>query len=117
MKVLALVTAVMLLSACGGKQDQYYWGSYEKVIYLHHIQPGDAPAEAQIDMLLQDKAEAINAGLKVPPGLNAHLGMMHAQLGNADAALAAFEEEKKAFPDSAKFIDDTIQRIKGGALK
>lgn len=115
MKVLALVAAVALLSACGGKQDQYYWGSYEKLVYLHHIQPGDAPAEVQIDLLLQDKAEAVNAGLKVPPGLNAHLGMMYAQVGNADAALAALEEEKQAFPDSAKFINDTIERIKGAA--
>ncbi len=116
MRIRALLLSLLMaaLTGCAGTQTQYYWGNYENLVYLMYAQPGEATPEVQIERLTTDRQKAEAAGLPVPPGVNAHMGMMYAALGNIEQALAAFEEEKRLYPESAKFMDDMISRATGG---
>ncbi|GHT87764.1 DUF4810 domain-containing protein [Betaproteobacteria bacterium] len=107
----ALVLAA-LVSACAsgpGSQPLYRWGSYEAQVYAQL--KGESP-EAQIEALERD-IEIINASGKLaPPGFYAHLGMLYAETGHDDKAIASFETEKTRFPESATFMDFLLDKYK-----
>lgn len=106
----ALVTTCIVLSACETTSNLYYWGSYERLLYDMYNKPGAAPAELQIDALSTDIEKAENSGQKVAPGIHAHLGLMYASVGNMAAAEAAFNNEKRLYPESATLLDGMLQR-------
>lgn len=112
MRFLSAITmaVVLLLAGCATNTDQYYWGSYEELIYQMYANPGEATPEVQIQKLTSDIQKAESSGKPVPPGVHAHLGMMFAAAGNLEQALGAFATEKANYPESAKFIDDVIER-------
>jgi hypothetical protein len=47
----------------------------------------------------------IAAGRAVPPGLHAHLALLHAQLGNDAKAVEHLQAEKALYPESALYMD------------
>lgn len=51
--------------------------------------------------------------MPVPPGLHAHLGMLYGNTGHTDLAMAEFNTEKAAFPESAPFMDFLMSKDKG----
>ena len=75
-----------------------------------YTEAGTAEPNIQIERLEADIIEANAYGLKVSPGLYAHLGFMYASIGNTDLAIDAFTQEKTLFPESAKFIDGMMSR-------
>ena len=99
----ALVLAV--LAAGCGPGPLYQWGRYEGLVYEMYAHPGKAEPAEQIEALSADITRAEAAGRAVPPGVHAHLGYMYLQQGNAMAARAQFETEKRLFPESAVFMD------------
>mgnify|MGYP006079235553 FL=1 len=109
-----LLLVAVLSTGCVTPQTQYHWGEYESLLYQMYANPSEATPELQIQQLTQDKQEAEAAGKPIAPGINAHMGMMHAAMGNLEAAIAAFEEEKLRYPESKQFMDDMIDRAKGG---
>ena len=102
--------AILFISGCQQKPDMYHWGSYEQLIHDMYIEAGSAEPQTQILSLNTDIQYAAEHGLKTPPGVYAHLGFMYAANGEMQMAMASFEEEKKLFPESAKFIDGMIKR-------
>lgn len=99
------------LPGCATRQPIYYWGSYEDLLHAMYTHPGEADAGMQVVTLNEDIDKAHAAGKKVAPGVHAHLGYMHYQQGNVDAARREFETEKALFPESAKFIDGMLKRM------
>lgn len=106
----ALLATVMLLAGCANK-NIYYWGEYETLLLDMYRTPNAAPPALQIEQINQDIATAQEKSKRVPPGVYAHLGYMHALNGNDDQAMSAFEQEKALFPESAHFIDGMIARM------
>lgn len=106
----ALIMTCIWLSACETTPNLYYWGSYEQLLYDMYNKPGSATAELQIDALSTDIEKAENSGQKVAPGIHAHLGLMYAAVGNMAAAEAAFNNEKRLYPESATLLDGMLQR-------
>lgn len=106
----SLVMTCVLLGACQTTPELYYWGSYEQLLYDMYNKPGSATAELQIDSLSTDIEKAENRGKKVAPGIHAHLGLMYAAVGNMAAAEAAFNNEKRLYPESATLLDGMLQR-------
>ena len=88
----------------------YYWGSYEGLIYQMYAEAGTAEPDVQIEKLNKDIQRTVERGGKTPPGVHAHLGFMYAAAGNMPLAMASFDEEKRLFPESAKFIDGMMAR-------
>lgn len=97
--------ALAALAAGCGPGPLYHWGHYEALVYEMYAHPGKAEPAEQIEVLSTDITRAAAAGRSVPPGVHAHLGYMYLQQGNAMAARAQFETEKRLFPESAAFMD------------
>ena len=108
--LVAILSALVLSSCVAPKQNTYYWGEYESIIYKMYAEAGSVEADIQIEKLNTDIAEANTYGKKIPPGIYAHLGFMYASIGSSDLAIDAFTQEKALFPESTKFIDGMINR-------
>jgi len=106
--------AAILLSGCASSRSLYYWGSYEGQVYSMYNDPGEAPAERQIEMMEADIEKARSKGKPLPPGFRAHLGMLYYQTGRFDLARQSFESEKSSFPESTVLMDRFIKRLEGG---
>jgi hypothetical protein len=97
---------------CATSEPLYYWGDYEELIYQMYIEPGAADSATQVAKLKEDINKASTAGKPVPPGLHAHLGYMYFLQSDTHAAVLEFEMEKKLFPESTKFVDGLMGRLK-----
>jgi len=107
-----LLVSCSILTGCATSEPLYYWGDYEELIYQMYIEPGSADSATQIQKLKEDINKASTAGKPVPPGLHAHLGYMYFLQSDTHAAVLEFEMEKKLFPESAKFVDGLMGRLK-----
>lgn len=118
-KLLALLAITLLAQGCAHKSNIYYWGDYENIIQDIYLNPGQADSVTQIYKLNQTIEQAENKGLKVPPGVFAHLGMVHAQSGNLGLARESLLQEKALYPESSVFIDGLLSRsnIQGERLE
>lgn len=102
---LALAAAAVIFCGCGGgSRDRiYYWdGSYTDSTYQYLKQEGDVGE--QIEALEKSIQKAYEKGLKVPPGLYSHLGLLYLSAGNGARARENFEKEAQAFPESKSFL-------------
>ncbi len=109
--------AVLALAAgCQAPHPLYYWGNYEKIMYLGYAKPDKATLEIQRDKLEEDIHQAKGRGLAVPPGLHAQLGYVYFQMSQVDQAVAEFETEKASFPESAEFMNRMIAKARGEKL-
>lgn len=101
-----LCLAVLLSAGLAGcvtpPKPLYYWGDYQPVVYSHF--KGDSP-EAQRTKLEQTAHKAQSQGLPVPPGFNAHLGLLYVNTGQLDQARAAFQAEATLFPESRPYME------------
>jgi len=107
-----ILLAVLILAGCTRKPLLYEWGSYEEQVYAMYKDPGKVPVEEQIEGLERDYQRARANNRPVPPGYHAHLGYLYFQTGKADQALQSFITEKELFPESAKYMDLLIARMK-----
>lgn len=108
--VAVLVMSVMVLQGCSTKPPMYHWGRYESLIYDMYNKPGSAPPQAQIMTLTEDIEQAQAQGLKVGPGIYAHLGFMYALTGKSTLSQEAFQTEMALFPESKAFIEGMLAR-------
>jgi hypothetical protein len=104
--------AVLIIAGCARKPLIYEWGSYEEQVYAMYKDAGKVPVEEQIEGLERDYQRARANNRPVPPGYHAHLGYLYFQTGKADQALQSFTTEKELFPESTKYMDLLIARIK-----
>lgn len=105
------VSFIWILSGCETTgHDQYYWGSYENLLYTMYLEPGKAPPSLQISKLEKDIQKATSRGKVVPPGVYAHLGLMYAANGNIASSVEAFNTEKTLYPESQVLIDGMLKR-------
>lgn len=101
----ALAAAAVIFCGCGGgtRNQIYYWdGSYTDSTYQYLKQEGDVGE--QIEALEKSIQKAYEKGLKVPPGLYSHLGLLYLSAGNGARARENFEKEAQAFPESKPFL-------------
>ena len=108
------VAAALLCAACASQpKTLYYWGSYQPQVYAYlKAQDGDHAAEIIALEKTQEQARAANKAL--PPGFQAHLGMLHIAAGKPDLARQAFEAEKASVPESATYMDFMLAKLSGG---
>jgi hypothetical protein len=107
-----VVIASMIIIGCAAPESLYYWGDYEELIYQMYIKPGLADTGTQILKLKEDINKASAVGKFVPPGLHAHLGYMYFLQGDTSDAILELATEKKLFPESSRFVDGLLGRIK-----
>lgn len=107
--VLCVITAALI--ACGSPA-KYQWGGYEASIYATYESADERTLNKQISLLSKEVERTLASGKKVPPGKIAHLGYLSFLAGDREAAIRYFESEKEAFPESARFVDVMLARVR-----
>jgi hypothetical protein len=102
----------VLLVGCAAPTTLYEWGRYEDAIYDMYLEPGKVSNTEEIERFEQQIEETVSAGKFVPPGLHAHLAYLYISDGDYPTALVHLQTEKAKFPESARFIDGIIERMK-----
>lgn len=106
---LAAVLAALALSGCATTREAYDWGGYDQMLYESYKEAAKAgefraELEAHITAL-----EARNA--TVAPGLYADLGTLYLEAGDSDRAIALYEKERAAWPESRGLMTALIVNL------
>ena len=109
LKVAVLALAVVC-SGCASHHGLYEWGTYEDQVYAMYADPGKSSPQDQILKLEADAERARAANKPLPPGHHAYLGYLYFQSGMPDKAAAAFDAERRLFPESGSYMDRLIAR-------
>ena len=105
------LAATLLLAGCAtGPGPLYYWGDYQPTLYGHFTK--EVAPQEQIASLEAGLEKARAAGKPVPPGYNAHLGLLYAEGEQTDQMLKYFEAEKALYPESASYMDFLLAKFK-----
>lgn len=110
-RVAVAAFAMTLLAGCQtAPKPLYAWGKFPKHQYDTLLKAGDNPPEQITAMVAHaEKAKASNEAL--PPGFRAHLGMLHLNVGQPEAARDLWVAEKMAFPESSLYVDRLLKQL------
>lgn len=93
-----------LLSGCANRpQPLYYWGNFQDQQYAYF--KGERGPEDGIQNLEKVREEAKSRGKLVPPGFQAHLGMLYGLTGRTDLFEQNLLAERQQFPESSVYVD------------
>jgi len=107
---LALAAPLGMVGCAQAPKPLYYWGNYQAQVYDHFRSDSKGPLE-QLRLLDEQAEKAKSAGLPLPPGYYAHLGLVYLELGRGDDARRALETERTHFPESAPYMDSLLKRF------
>lgn len=105
---LMLVATALAVSACV-PASRFEWGTYENTLYAYSKAPEARDAYRNSLVTALRNGEASN---RVAPGLNAELGYLYMDEGRPAEAIQHFEAEKRLFPESQRFMDGVITRLR-----
>ena len=109
MRLLISTLCAALLTACAAPREPlYYWGNFPAQQYAY-LQGGQGPEEG-IQALEKTREEAKAQGKPLPPGFQAHLGLLYGQTGRTDLFEQYLAAEKQQYPESAAYIDFLLQK-------
>lgn len=108
----ALLPFLLLVGCASQPRSLYYWGDYQGEVYAY-FKPGDGSAEQQLLDLQKTVEKARSAGQALPPGFEAHMGLLYLQTGHEDQALAAFRQEEHDYPESRQYIEYLLSKKTG----
>jgi hypothetical protein len=101
--------ALLTLSGCTTTQQVYDWGEYDQLLYETYREPTRVEA---LRLELEAHIAALEAGnAKVPPGLYAELGTLYLEAGDTDRAIAMYEKERAAWPESRGLMTALIVNL------
>lgn len=107
--ILLLALATLTLSGCATSRQGYDWGRYDQLLYETYKDPVQVEA---LRIELATHIAALEAGnSKVPPGLYAELGTLYLEAGDTDRAIALYEKERAAWPESRGMMTALIVNL------
>ena len=117
-KVPLVLVAVALLGGCAatGPTALYQWEGYQTNVDAHFRTDKLSP-EAQTQAMEADLLKIRANGKTVPPGYQAHLGLLYGQQGNLDKFAMQMQAEKQQFPESETFMDFLLRNFKKVEVK
>jgi len=110
---LVLLSFACALTACANHRPQplYQWQNYQADVDSY-FRTDKLSSDEQIRQM-EDGLQKIKAsGGAVPPGYNAHLGLLYAQQGRTDLFAQQILAEKQQFPESETFMDFLLRNFK-----
>lgn len=110
------IFALLLLSAalggCAPKRPLIYqWQSYESNVNSY-LRSDKLSLEAQTKLMEEDREKIQAAGGVIPPGYNAHLGLLYGRQGQLDQFAQQVKAEKTQYPESETFMDFLLRNFK-----
>lgn len=110
--VCALLGGLGGLGGCVTKPPSLYqWEDYQKNIDAY-FRNDKLSSEVQIQKMEEDLKKIRVSGGTVPPGYNAHLGLLYGQQGKLDQFAQQIQAEKKQYPESETFMDFLLRNFK-----
>lgn len=111
-----LLAGIALLAGCAST-SLYHWGDYSDSLEYRYEKEDIAQAE---QLLRQQMASYQHSGgtpatsdvRRVPPGMYADYGFLLFRRGDMTGAIAFFQREKEAFPESTGLMNKLIERIR-----
>ena len=101
-----------LLGGCATQQPALYqWEGYQSHVDSHFRGDKLSP-DAQTQLMEADLQKIKATGGAVPPGFQAHLGLLYGQQGKLDQFAQQMLAEKKQFPESETFMDFLLRNFK-----
>lgn len=101
--------AVATLSGCATRpQALYHWGDFPAQQYSYF--KGDKGPEDGIQSIEKVRDEAKANGKSVPPGMQAHLGMLYGLTGRTDLFEQNLQAERQQFPESSAYVDFLLKK-------
>lgn len=104
----ACACALLFTGCAQQRQPLYHWGDFQTVQYGYF--KGDKGPEEGIVALEKVREEAKASGRHVPPGLQAHLGMLYGLTGRTDLFEQNLLAEKQSFPESSVYLDFLLKK-------
>ena len=95
------------VSACA-TPPMFEYGSYESSLYAYYKKP---EMRERFRTSLETAIEKGEATDRLAPGMFAELGYLHLQDGDEQTAVAMFEREAAAFPESRPFMNSISERL------
>lgn len=111
-KVMCFAIA-MSLTACASP-SRFEWGNYENSLYAYSKTP---EAREAYRKSLADAIERGESSDRLAPGLHAELGYLFLEDNNNADAVASFQKEMAAFPESREFLQALVARLNGSAAQ
>jgi hypothetical protein len=103
-----LLLAAVLLAGCATR-GAYDWGNYDELLYKSYK---DVSRTDELRLGLETHIAAMHKSRgKVAPGLYAELGTLYLEAGDADRAIAMYEKEREAWPESKGLMDVMIASL------
>lgn len=105
----SIALGLLVLCVACAPTSRFEWGNYEMALYRYHKQPAEREAYRAALVQAIERGEARN---RVAPGLNAELGYLSLEAGDAGGAIALFEREVVLYPESARFLNGVIEQLR-----
>ena len=106
-----VLLAVSALSLMGCQSSLYEWGDYQGAVYRMYCDPHGYDPNEEITQLNRLISDADADGLKVGPGVHAHLGFLLYSAGDVEMAGRHFRTEITLFPESEVFLTGMLKRM------
>ncbi|WP_414439225.1 DUF4810 domain-containing protein [Burkholderia sp. 22PA0106] len=112
---LSLAATCVLLAGCAAPKTPplYQWTGYQRGVYDYF--KAEKSPQQQLDALEKALQDIRAHGHRPPPGFEAQLGVLYAELGNGEQAMQAFQAEKDSFPEAAPYMDFLMKKSAGKA--
>jgi hypothetical protein len=113
--IVASLAASVVLAGCAtgpkGPAPLYGWSGYESNLdtYFRQDQTG---LDGQIQSMETNKQKILSANQALPPGYQAHLGLLYGKQGNMARFQQDLTAEKQQFPEAASFVDFLLRSFK-----
>lgn len=103
---------VLTLSACANKGPPplYGWHGFEKNLDTYFRGDRESP-EVQSKNMEESLQKIRASGAQLPPGFQAHMGLLYAKQGDLARFQQHLEAEKQQFPESQTFIDFLLRKF------
>jgi hypothetical protein len=112
-KTVVLLATVLSLTGCANKAPPplYGWHGFEKNLDTYFR--GDRESlDTQAKRMEDDLQKMRAAGQAVPPGYQAHLGLLHGKQGDLARFQQHLQAEKSLFPESETFVNFLLRQFK-----
>lgn len=110
---IALAACISLLTGCANTKEPplYGWRGYEKNLDAY-FRADKSGADEQLKAMQDDQKVLQAEGKALPPGYQAHMGLLHGRKGDLESFRNQLEAEKQQFPESAGFMDFLMRNFK-----
>lgn len=107
---LSILPLILLASGCASS-GLYEWGNYDESLYKYYKNAENEESFfASLEKLINDNAKKSDGFRKpIAPGLYAEYGYLLFERGRYQDAIAAFSEEKKAYPESSLLMNKMMK--------